>query len=442
MRASPITAFLLALLVSACTSEPPPELTPTVTTTATEAVTTATPWVSPTPIISPRRETATPPAANDPPYRVVFAAGELIDVSPAVVFVDTKTRDAEAWVIPGAIPYFTVAPSGKYILYRSGSTDTPQLRLLRTDDGSHTDIAADAWPGVIAFGPGDSGFVATTQERFLLTAFDAQGNPLADIWRGANVGATVAAWSPDGSLIFVAGNPGGGTLRAGIYPTDTWTATDLSTDSLATKFELPTIRWAPDSQRFALVSSRGVDVVDRSGDLLWQHETSSLRGNPRWSPDGRYLYAYASSATSGGGSPDAYVFTTEGELLARVLSGGDCSDDPWLADSSGVLIERYWAPDQKHYILSVAGAVSLVEQVDRQPSPDLSTYGIQVAQDIGHDYSQMVATTAGGIGDTSVLTIDGHFVFTTPSGGGRDGCAIGVPGVLPPLAVELPPFEN
>ena len=197
--------------------------------------------------------------------------------------------------------------------------------------------------------------------------------------------------------------------------------------------------WSPDSEKVALVSTLGVHVFDRTGALLWQYETKDLRGNPRWSPDGNHLYVYATTQLSGGERPDAYLFRADGELGARLRAGGACAGDPWLADASGFRIARYWMNDGPR-VWSVDSG-TLIEEHDPAPSPDLVVYGVQVDSDIGHNYVHLSLTTVDGDLETILFTTDGRFMFTTPSGGGRGGCATGVVADIPPLAIERAPFE-
>ena len=155
-------------------------------------------------------------------------------------------------------------------------------------------VVTDALGLPVALGPGDSGFIAPSADGSLLSAFDGFGARLADLWRGPDASATTAAWSPDSSMIIVAGAPGG-TLRAAIFPTDTWVAVDLSGGPLGRATGPLGLRWTPNGERFALASSLGVHVFSRSGELMWGSTMDGIRGNVRWSPDGTYLHVYAST---------------------------------------------------------------------------------------------------------------------------------------------------
>ena len=419
MRGLMVGVLLLALLLgAACSSDATPEIAPTATqtatSTATEPTATGTMRPSPTPILSPRA-TATPVPEPEPPYLEHFAAGEAIDVSPAVVFVDTETGDAEAWVIPGALSEFAVAPSGSYIAYLSGSPDDPQRHLLRTDDGADREIVADAWPGPLTFGPGDTGFVATTQGGFALTAFDGFGDSLGDLWLGANTGPTTAAWSPDGSLIAIAGySEDSLILRASIREVggDMVSLTETGLDEIYSPVAL---NWSPNSERLALVSSLGLSVFDRAGMKLWHFDSDELRSNLRWSPDSQHLYV-----PSGYGGSDGSVFTADGVTVLRAKSAGVCFGDPWLADGSGFRVLRS-RTDGSDRIYMLDGTVTeAAEQSDLFPNP--GRYGARVDGSIGHHFVHLPEYTAGGNWrDTLKFTDGGRFVVTTP-GIGHDGC--------------------
>ncbi|MDA0352392.1 MAG: hypothetical protein O3A10_09310 [Chloroflexi bacterium] len=164
-------APLVALfLVAACDSD---EDGATTTATAgvsptSEATRTVTATIAPSASAS-ATGAAAPTATPGPPHLERFAAGEVIDVAPAVVFVDPETGAAEAWVTPGAFPEVAVAPDGSYVVYQVAEG----FRLLRTEDGADRTIVADSLP--IELGPGGAGFVATTQDRFVVSAFDGRG---------------------------------------------------------------------------------------------------------------------------------------------------------------------------------------------------------------------------------------------------------------------------
>lgn len=370
----------------------------------------------------------TPPAAAgstaaDPatPYAVSFARGEPIDVSPAVVFVDAESCQATAWVFPGAIGEFGVPPSGAYIVYRV----TDGFRLLRTDDGSDRAIIATSLP--IEYGPGDSGFIATTQDRFVVSRFDGRGEHRADLWLGGVNRRTAVEWAGDGSAVAWSLGPGSDArLHLTIRPVSDGGpeyAIDLGVSRGA-----PSLEWPGDGRWIAVVTSDFVRVFNRDGELMWDF-AGQFYGNPRWSPDASHLYVNAMPG------PDiGYLFTADGEALFRVLvsEASGCGGDPWLVDGSGIEFGQW--------TVSVEGEIEPLLTRSRSLYPELAVYEVELAPSV--DGFHIPHYASGRTSDHVDLTDDRRLVFTTPEIG-HGGCA-GALGGWPPGApqVQRPPYES
>ena len=463
-----IAGALLAALALACSSDDePPAATATPPIVATVSFasppsSTATPTPSatatPRPTLSPQPAAATPePVAK--PYAVIFAQGDEIDLSPAVVFVDVASGESTAWVFPGAWPEFDVAPSGDFILWLEALPEGGLVHLLRTDDGSDRLVEAD--PGVIEFGPGDSGFVSTVGEGSVVTVFDGRGERVGDLWRGASNALPVAAWSPDGRSVAVARNLTGTSMRLSIWPDIPGSASEFDSDvPVASKVAL---EWSQDSERVALVVGDAVRVFGRDGELLWE-SGGHFWGNPRWSPDDRFLYVHESPIARSGGTKivgiwASHLFTREGQLLFRVPSAASCAGDPWSFDGDALEFGRYH--------ISVDGTLTEVEggldtgvfsRLDSSVDAALMVRWVfdggarpRLERLLADGASQMLLRLAAGqrfhfahygLSDTTWWTDDGRYVFTTP-GIGHGGCAEGPPAPdQPPVGVERPPFDS
>ena len=458
-----LAGALLAALALACTSdeEPPaatatPPAIATVSPTATPSPTaTRTPTATPSP-------TATTPEPSVTPYAVTFARGDEIDLSPAVVFVDVESGESTAWVFPGAWPEFDVAPSGEFILWREALPEggLGPMHLLRTDDGSDRLVEADST--AIEFGPGDTGFLATTQDGFVLTAFDGHGERVADLWLGATARTMTAAWSPDGRSVAIAGRSTSDGVRMSIRaeipgpPTEEFAVSVPARSSVA-------LEWSHDSERLVLVVEDAVRVFGRDGELLWESQ-GHFWGNPRWSPDDRFLYVHELPIARRGGAEIAgilasHLFTREGQLLFRVPSAASCAGDPWSFEGDALEFGRYR--------ISVDGTLTEVEDgrhpgvFSRFDSPVDAALMVRWVFDAGaaRRLERLLADGASemllklpagegfhfahyGLSDTTWWTDDGRYVFTTPEIG-HGGCGEGSPAPeQPPVGVERPPFDS
>lgn len=389
-----------------------PSATPGTTSTAVPAVSTATPV-----------PTAAPTATVGPPRLERFAAGEVIDVAPAVVFVEPETGEAKAWVTPGATwPEFAVASDGSYVIYYIADR---QYRLLRTDDGSDRSIEADFLP--LEIGPRGVGFIATYQDQFAVAAFDGRGAHLGELWLGGLTGPRAVAWSDDGELISHALAPGGGAqMTLTITAVEGWRSVSVEAGPLSGGASL---EWSHDSQRLALVTDDGVRVFDRDGQLLgyFGGEFNGGDGNPRWSPDDAYLYV-GRMPRSGG--EVASVFNADAEPLFRFFTpayAGGCGGEVWIAD--GVL--EFGSID-----VSVDGMFSEHDRVPRDVYPTLESYGVVVAEGPG------IHIPHHGVREDGSRTEDGRLVFSIP-GIGHGGCGEGWnPSSVTEPFIEWPPYED
>jgi hypothetical protein len=389
-----------------------PRATGTTTATASETAT-----VRPT-VIATVTVTAT---AVVPPYRVSFEAGKSIDVSPAVVFVDPDTGSAEAWVIPGADAEFGVAPSGSYVIYRRGDG----YRLLRTDDGGDRAIEVDSRP--IEFGLGDSGFVATTQGRFVISVFDGRGDHLGELWLGSVSTRTAVSWAPDGKSIAHAIYPGSGSgLQLTIRSLADWSTTSVGA---GTSLGGVSLKWSHDSERIAVVTEDRLRVFSREGELLGEFEGrfGGYWGNPRWSSDDAHLYV---NQMPGSGGELAYLFTADAEAVLRFFTqsyAGGCGGEQWV-DAETIEFGEHDVRLDGTFELHGRESVNLY--------PRLDSYGVILPEEFAFHLPHY------GAGNMVRWTSDGRLVFTTPSVG-HGGCGEGwIESLEAEPKVEWPPYDD
>jgi len=369
--------------------------------------------------------TATATVVPARPYRVTFAAGETIDVSPAVVFADLETLEAEAWVIPDARFEFAVSPAGTYVIYNAGDG----FKLLRTDDGSVTSLGIGEWP--VELGPGDSGFIARGEEQFLGSLFDGKGKGLRSLWLSDPEKLFVAAWAPDGRSIAITQIDGDvPRVKLEIWPELMSPSSPVLFSRRASQETRPSLEWSPDSERLALVTSDAVRVFDRERTLLWTVE-GEFFGNPRWSPDGAYLTVSAMPSVVGhdgsevGIAPVTYLLTRDGAEVLRVTGAGSCAVDPWH-NASAFTAGRN--------IITVDGVIRSYPRRIPEIWYGPETFGLELAPDLGFHLPHIAARSSGQ------LLEDGRLVFTTPEiGHGDCGTIVGA-SEWPAIAVERPPY--
>lgn len=418
------------LLAAGCTSDagpgavdgtPVPSPSPTLAATAPPAIT---PSRSPTPTATepPARTPSLTPSQTlipDPPYRVTFARGETIDVSPAVVFADLGTLEAEAWVVPGADGEFVVSPAGSYVIYRTGDG----FKLLRTQDGSVNSLRISEWP--VEIGPGDSGFIARDEERFVGSTFTGSGERIRDLWLSVSDEPLIAAWAPDGQAVAISQ-----INRLSVWPQLDSPTPQTSFHFSGSSLTRPSLEWSPDSERLVLVTADAVRVFDRERTLLWTVE-GEFTGDPRWSTDGAYLTVSAMPEVAGrygsevGIAPITYLLTRDGAEVLRVTGAGSCGVNPWLNASSFTA---------GRYLITTAG--DLDQYGGRIPEiwygPD--EFGLELAPALGFHLPHIASRTSGQ------LLEDGRLVFTTPEIG-HGGCATIVgASEWPAIAIERPPY--
>jgi DNA-binding CsgD family transcriptional regulator len=328
-------AVVLAILATRGGDSPPAPPGPSATqATAASPTSEATP--TPTePAAATAAPSPVPTATPGPPHLETFAPGDTIDVAPAALFIDPATGASEAWVIPGAQPEISIAPDGSYVIYRT----VDGYRLLRTDDGSDRTIEADSLP--VELGPAGAGFVASTQDRFVVSVFNGAGDHIGELWLGGPEYPSSVSWSPDASLIAYAIYPGGGsslqlTLR---------TPDDSSTRSVnaGTASGGISLEWSHDSRRLAVVTDDWVRVFDRTGAWIGasEGEFSGFSANPRWSEDDAYLFVDWMPQVGGG--EVAYLFAPDATPLFRFVVpdyAGGCGGEQWL-DAQTIAFGQY-----------------------------------------------------------------------------------------------------
>ena len=395
--------------------------------------------------------TATPEATPTPfpfvaPQRRDFAPGELIDVSPAVLFADPGTGAVTAWAFSEWTgPEFGVAPSGNYVVYLrfreppvNGAGD-PEYRLLRTDNGSDVALDARVRPiphGVgnipIDYGPGDSGFVMLLDGGSAAGSFDGFGKLRFAVELAGEFRA--ASWSATGALVAVgslqAGPRGQNAYNLAVHRVEDGSLVALITDVLPFEDAPLALEWSHNGQQLAVVAPNHVFVVQPDGTRLWEAPGDIFFGNPRWSPSDIFLFVNADPSLIDNleGPEVDYVFTDQGVPLFRIVTpvGGGCVGDPWLSDERFQFASEVW---------SVRG--ELVEADARHPGlyPDLAAYNIILRPGLGfhlphYDWSYTSRTDE---------TNDGRLVFTTPEVG-HGGCGEFTGGDLDGPIVERPPF--
>ena len=384
---------------------------------------TATPAVTPTPF------------PYEAPERRDFAPGELIDISPAVVFVDADSGAATAWVFQfETVSWeFGVAPSGTYIVYQKtdgvpappGGQPNSEVRLLRTDSGSDAVIEAEGLP--VEYGPGESGFVALRDGGSAAGVFSGLGDLLFEIpLQGEFLDA---AWSEAGGMIAVASRFRDDDYEIRIHRLASGGQLSLLSDRLAFSEAWIAIAWSHGGQELAVVAPNRVFVTQARGSRLWEAPGDVYFGNPRWSPGDAYLFVSAlPSVFSGTIEPElSYVFNAQGVALFRLVTAqsGGCLGDPWLASDRFQLGADVWSVDGQ---MEQSG----VPRLDIYP--DLSAIGVSLASGIGYHVPHW------GPSDNTRSTEAGRVVFTTPEVG-HGGCGTSVAGSFEegPI-VQRPPF--
>jgi hypothetical protein len=385
-----------------------------------------------------------------------FARGEEIDASPAIVLLDVESGEATAWQFaPDAITEFTVAPSGTYAIWhrRVDEDGNFEARVQRLDDPPSDDRSLGEGWGVIEFGPGDGGFLAV-RSGTEVRAFDAHGRPLGDVlWRGATSGRVSASWSPDGRALAVAGvAPPSPSVQVLIWPDGpAGEAIEIVNEPSGDRVAL---EWSADGERLAFVGSDRAAVYSHAGELIGETR-GDFEGNPRWSSDGRFLYAYARTSLPELEYPRsfAYLFDADGRVLFRVHSSETCSGDPWLADGSGFITHS----DGQRVVVTTTGEVMPYGRAfldwPPRPSPDSDVAvvreGDHVLRLMPDGSTEPLFSLAPNLGfhlshwgvDATWWTDDGRLVFTTP-GRGHGGCGEGPGSNEPVIEIERPPFAR
>ncbi len=390
--------------------------------------------------------TATPEPTPTPfpyvvPQRRDFVPGELIDVSPAVVFADPDTGAATAWVFSEWTGWeFGVGPSGGYVVYgryleppHAGAEPKIEYRLLSTDDGSDRELDSRVRPIPIgqgnlpvAYGPGNDGFALLLDGGSALGVFDGRGRLLFDVPLASDF--LDASWSQAGGVIAIASRLGTDEYDVRIQRLEDGAQISLVTDRLPFEDAGVALGWSHAGNDLAVVAPNRVFVIQPRGARLWEAPGDIYWGNPRWSKDDSYLFVNASpGAIFAGPGPEVdYVFTNQGVPLFRILSAyvGGCAIDPWLSDTEFQLHEDVW---------SVSGEV-----IRQAPSnlfaPDLEAIGVSLDAAIGSHIPH------GGAGDGQG-TDDGRVVFTTPEIG-TGGCGELFAGLYDGPVVQQPPFGD
>jgi len=408
----------------ACRSEPQPD--PAVPWGSPAA--SGTPWVPLSVTPHPTRTPAPPTPEPTPiprPYRVTFATGATIDVSPAVVFGDLETGAAEGWVFPGAAHEFVVAPAGGFVIFRVAEG----FKLLRTEDGTVNSLGIPSWP--VALGPGNSGFIATDPDGFLLSAYDGYGHLLQNLWRSSDAQPAVAAWAEDGSIA-VGQNLTGTEVAVSVFA-----APDLKPAAVGDGFRTAVpdgsglaLEWSPDSEVVAVVTSDAVYGLDRNNELVWSVEGEFV-GNPRWSPDGEHLTVFAKPRVVARDGSDAgsvfatYVLNRSGREVLRFSAGGACDGNPWLDATSFVAFSHRVYLD---------GRVTPYDGPSADRWERVDDLGFLVPTDLGYHYPHIAARYSDHYLD------DGRFFFVT-GGVGHGGCGEGdQPTEWPAAEVERSPY--
>ncbi|MDA0350634.1 MAG: hypothetical protein O3A10_00300 [Chloroflexi bacterium] len=418
-------ALTVSTLALGCTADrdrgtPTPVQSPTSTAPARAAI----PTSSATPGSRTASPSPSPRSTPELPHRVTFAAGATIDVANAVVFANLDTLEAEAWVIPGVGGEVVVSPAGSYVIYAT----TDGFRLLRTDTGTVRNLAIGESPA--ALGPGDTGFIARGRDRFVGSLFDGQGRSRRDLWLSDPDAPFVASWAPDGEAIAIA-QIGGQltTVAVTIWP-ELMGEQSVSFRRPAVDAEPPSLEWSPDSQRLAVVTADAVTMLDRDRSWLWTIE-GEFSGNPRWSPEGRYLSVFAKPsvvARDGGEAGTVfatYVFTSDGDDVLRFPAGGACEGNPWFDATS------FAAFSHRVYL---DGRVTTYEGPSADRWERLEDLGFEVGPDVGYHWAHIAAR------DASHRLEDGRLVFTTVNAG-HGGCGEGSPPTEWPAAeVDRPPY--
>jgi TolB protein len=170
--------------------------------------------------------------------------------------------------------------------------------------------------------------------------------------------------------------------------------------------------WSPDGKTLAVVLSveGGSQLylinADGSGPRRRLTTSSSIDTEPRFSPDGRWLYF----TSDRGGSPQVYRMPAGGGEAQRVTFEGSYNVTPRLSPDGKILA----------YVTRNAGRfqVALLDMANRQ---------VQIITDSEHDESPsfapngrmiLLATVIGGRGVLSAVSADGRIKQRLPFAGG------------------------
>jgi len=224
-----------------------------------------------------------------------------------------------------------LAPGGKSVLFYAGRR-RDRIERLDKNSGVWTPLAPDgfvepeySWDG--------RWLVSVDQDTHTVWKIDLQSRKQIPLTLPP-FGAVFPRWSPDGTMIALAGGPDGEPATAWLLPSGGG-APDLLLRGRAADPD-----WAPDGKRLVVVQADAgrnndalflVDLATRNEEMV---PGSDGRSFPHWSHDGRYLEAYGGN----GRAVDLYEFATG--RWETVLRGDGLGFPVWSHDSRYLYFQR------------------------------------------------------------------------------------------------------
>jgi len=239
-----------------------------------------------------------------------------------------------------------VAPGGKSVLFYAGRRQSQIERVdVKTDEMTPVTPEGFVEPD---YSP-DGRWIATvnldTGTLWKANADFTERTPLSP----AGYGAVFPRWSPDGSMLALSLAPRGQPTNIYLIPATGGTPELL----LPGTSRVTDADWSPDGKRMVVLHLDGkagkdalsvVDLATRKEEIIPSSEGHYF---PHWSPDGRFLEAYADN----GRAVDLFEFSTG--RWERVLRGEGLGFPVWSHDSRYLFFQRTVEENEPIYRLEM-----------------------------------------------------------------------------------------
>jgi DNA-binding CsgD family transcriptional regulator/WD40 repeat protein len=255
-------------------SEPAPTddtPSPTVGTSTPQATTTAT-------------QIAPPSGTPEPLVPIDVPNGGTVPTDNGLLYVDLDTGEMTFWPMPGTSYYApSVSRDGRWVVWTAGDgVHDSGVHLLDTETANDRLVEAGTSAILDARVSPDGRFVIARGDSRL---FLIESESMATVADAPLPGASPNGWAEfarDGSVAVAFGPSPATPSVVVLHPDGSSFAADAATWPL---------RWSPDSEYLAVTAERSTQVLNRTGDRVWDIPFlgSDENANPRWSPDGRYF---------------------------------------------------------------------------------------------------------------------------------------------------------